>query len=76
VGRKVDVDDLIDAQGVASILGLSHAESVSTYLRRYSDMPGPVVRIPESRTRLWLRSEVIAWNRSRVARPARSRRPK
>jgi len=62
VGRRVDVDDLIDTQGVAKLLGLAHRNSVSTYLHRYPDMPRPVVDFPESRTRLWLRSEVVAWD--------------
>jgi len=63
MGRKVDIDDLIDVNGVAAILGLSHRNSVTTYLRRYPDMPRPIVDTPTSRIRLWLRSEVEAWAR-------------
>ncbi|MGD0255201.1 MAG: hypothetical protein ABSB99_06580 [Acidimicrobiales bacterium] len=63
MGRRVDVDDLVDTMGVARLLGLTHRNSVSTYLTRYPDMPRPVIDIPESRTRLWLRSEIIAWDK-------------
>jgi glutathione-regulated potassium-efflux system ancillary protein KefG len=68
VGRRVDTDDLIDAAGVAELLGLAHRNSVTTYLKRYADMPRPVVDIPGSHTRLWLRSEIVGWHRQR--RPA------
>jgi predicted DNA-binding transcriptional regulator AlpA len=61
VGRKVDVDDLIDANGVAEMLGLSHRNSVTTYQRRYPSMPRPVVDKSKSRIRLWLRSEITEW---------------
>lgn len=69
MGRRVDTDDLIDAAGVAELLGLAHRNSVTTYLKRYDDMPRPVVDMPASHTRLWLRSEILAWQRQR--RPAR-----
>lgn len=63
MGRRVDVDDLVDAQDVANLLGLAHRNSVSTYLKRYPDMPRPVVDLAKSRTRLWLRSEITAWDK-------------
>lgn len=62
---RVRTEDLIDAQMVAAILGLSHRNTVSSYLRRYPDMPRPVVDIPSSKTRLWLRSEITTWARTR-----------
>ncbi|RIK03786.1 MAG: hypothetical protein DCC49_13820 [Acidobacteria bacterium] len=65
---KVRTEDLIDAQDVAEILGLSHRESVTTYLHRYADMPRPVVDIPKSKTRLWLRADIKRWARSRRKR--------
>ncbi len=64
----VRTEDLIDAHEVASILGLSHPNSVSTYLRRYSDMPRPVVERGGGRTRLWARQDVEAWALSRKGR--------
>jgi glutathione-regulated potassium-efflux system ancillary protein KefG len=57
----VRTEDLIDAHGVAEILSLSHSNSVSTYQRRYEDMPRPVVDLGAGRPRLWLRSEIEQW---------------
>jgi glutathione-regulated potassium-efflux system ancillary protein KefG len=57
----VDTADLIDARGVADLLGLSHPNSVSTYQHRYSDMPRPVVDLGEGRCKLWVRSDMQAW---------------
>lgn len=58
---KVDTTDLIDARGVAELLGLSHPNSVSTYQHRYTDMPRPVVDLGAGRCKLWVRSDVITW---------------
>lgn len=62
---KVNTEDLVDVHEVAELLGLSHRNSVSTYLRRYDDFPAPVVERSGGRTRLWLRSDVIVWERRR-----------
>ena len=61
MGRKVDVDDLIDTQTVAQILGLAHRNTVSEYQARYEDMPRPVVDLGAGRSKLWLRPEVERW---------------
>jgi glutathione-regulated potassium-efflux system ancillary protein KefG len=61
VAPTVDTDDLIDSQEVADLLGLSHRNSVSTYLRRYDDFPRPVVERGGGRTRLWLRTDIVTW---------------
>jgi predicted DNA-binding transcriptional regulator AlpA len=61
----VRTEDLVDAQEVAEILGLTHRNSVSTYLNRYPDMPRPVVDKPSGKTRLWLRPEIVQWKKSR-----------
>jgi predicted DNA-binding transcriptional regulator AlpA len=55
------VDDLIDATGVALVVGLSQRNSVATYLHRYDDFPRPVVVTAAGRCRLWSRSEVERW---------------
>lgn len=68
MGRKIDVDDLVDANGVADMLGLSHRNSVTTYQRRYPGMPRPVVDMPKSRIKLWLRSEISDWMAKRENR--------
>ena len=63
---KVNTEDLIGAAEVADILGLAHHNSVSTYLRRYEDFPRPVVDLPNSRVRLWLRQDITRWRKSRT----------
>ncbi|MDA9293047.1 hypothetical protein N9Q18_01035 [bacterium] len=62
---KVNTEDLIGAAEVAEILGLAQHNSVSTYLRRYEDFPQPVVDLPNSRVRLWLRQDINAWRKTR-----------
>jgi hypothetical protein len=62
---RVNTEDLIDAHEVADLLGLSHYQSVSTYQRRYADMPQPVVAKGPGRPRLWLRSQIVGWIRDR-----------
>lgn len=68
VSPRVNTEDLIDAQGVADLLGLSQRTAVSVYQRRYSDMPRPVVNLGGGRTRLWLRPDIEAWGRKRRQR--------
>jgi hypothetical protein len=60
---KVDPDDLIDAQGVADMLGLSHRNTVSGYQRRYPDMPRPVVRLANGKILLWHGPDIRKWAR-------------
>jgi len=66
VNPRVLTEDLIDSTEVAEILGLSHRNSVSTYLRRYQDFPQPVVERGGGRTRLWLRQDIEAWSKLRA----------
>ncbi len=72
MGERVDVDDLIDAHGVAHILGLSQPNSVAGYLKRYADMPRPVIDLGRGRPRLWLRPDVERWAAERKRRSSRS----
>jgi predicted DNA-binding transcriptional regulator AlpA len=67
MGRKVDVDDLLDANGVAELLSLAHRNTVSVYQHRYEDMPRPVREFGDRRTKLWLRSEIEEWAAHQVA---------
>ena len=67
MGRKVDVDDLLDANGVAQVLGLSHRNTVSVYQHRYSDMPRPVRDFGDRRAKLWLRPEIESWAAKQLA---------
>ncbi len=57
----INTEDLCDAHEVAAVLGLSHTTSVAGYLRRYVDMPRPVIDLGTGRPRLWLRPEIEAW---------------
>ena len=66
MGKKVDLDDLVDVGGVAELLGLAHKNSVTTYMRRYEDFPTPVLEFAEGKCRAWLRQEVEAWMESRA----------
>ena len=72
---RVATEDLLDAQGVADILQLSHRNTVSQYQRRYPEMPRPVIDLGEGRVKLWLRPEVERWGAkletSGRTRPAR-----
>ena len=70
---KVRTEDLVDAQGVADILRLSHRNTVFQYQRRYDDMPKPVVDLGDGRVKLWLRPQIERWVEAQPAR-GRSRR--
>jgi glutathione-regulated potassium-efflux system ancillary protein KefG len=75
MARKVNLDDLIDAHGVAAVLGLTHRNTVSVYQQRYEDMPRPVLDLGDGRVKLWLRPEVERWAAAQASkgrtRPAR-----
>lgn len=73
VAPQVHTEDLLDAQGVADLLGLSHRNTVSSYQKRYPEMPRPVVTLGKGRTLLWLRSEIEVWARKTGRRPRSSR---
>jgi predicted DNA-binding transcriptional regulator AlpA len=66
MGRVADLDDLLDADQVASLLGLSSRGAVSVYRTRYEDFPQPVVRRASGRCQLWLRSDIEAWAAGRL----------
>ena len=65
MGRKVDVDDLLDADQVAELLGLSSRTAVSVYKRRYADFPEAVLDRGTGKCRFWLRTDVEQWANSR-----------
>ena len=70
---RVATEDLLDAQGVADILGLSHRNTVFQYQRTYEDMPQPVVDLGQGRVKLWLRPQIERWSARQSAR-GRTRR--
>lgn len=71
MARYLDVEELVDAQGVAELLGLAQRNTVSAYQRRYPAMPRPVVDLGQGRCKLWLRSEIELWRSDRVPRSGR-----
>ena len=62
--ERIDPADLVDAAGVAEILGLANRTSISVYQRRYPDMPRPVVDLGPQRTKLWSKNAVESWAES------------
>jgi glutathione-regulated potassium-efflux system ancillary protein KefG len=70
---RVATEELLDAQGVADVLGLSHRNTVFQYLRRYDDMPRPALDLGEGRVKLWLRPQIERWA-VRLAAQGRTRR--
>jgi hypothetical protein len=60
--------DLVDARAVAQLLGLTHSNSVSTYLKRYPDFPVPVYGPGPGHARLWHRADIVRWREHRNAR--------
>jgi predicted DNA-binding transcriptional regulator AlpA len=73
---KIDPDDLLNARDVASALGLSHREAVTTYRRRYPDFPEPI--LAKGTCVLWLRRDIEAWAKMRrkPGRPKSSDSPR
>lgn len=69
MGRHIDTDDIIDARGMAEVLGLAQRNTVSLYQRRYALMPRPVIDLGQGRCKLWLRSEVEEWHAKRSSQP-------
>ncbi len=68
MNRQVALDDLLDAHGVADLLGLAHRNTVSVYQHRYDDMPRPVLDLGEGRVKLWLRPEIESWAASQAVK--------
>ncbi len=63
----VDSEDLLDTSQVAALLGLSHRNSVGTYMNRYPDFPAPVVVRP--RVKLWRVQDIEAWQQGEPDKP-------
>lgn len=66
MGRRVDLDDIIDAGDVAEMIGLSRRNSVYTYQKRHADFPKPVLE--HGRCRHWLRPDIARWMKRRGKR--------
>jgi hypothetical protein len=62
MGRSVDVDDLIDAAGIAARLDLAQPQTVHLWRRRYPDFPEPVAEL--TRVLVWHWPDVARWARA------------
>lgn len=62
MGRKVDLDLLVDATEIASRLGVRRPQVVHDWRRRHVDFPEPVIRL--AHVNIWLWPEVERWARS------------
>jgi len=56
------VEDLVGAPEIAARLGLSHAETVHNWRRRYEDFPQPVATV--AGVLVWSWPDVERWARS------------
>ena len=63
MGKKVDVDDLVDAREVAEMLGLSSPRAVAVYASR--GLPDPIIDRGPNTAKLWLRQDIERWLRDR-----------
>jgi hypothetical protein len=70
VAPQVATEDLIDAQGIADLLSLSHRNTVSVYQKRYAGMPRPIIDLGRGRCRLWSRPAIVEWARKTGRLPA------
>lgn len=68
MARWVDLDELLDAAGVAEVLGLASRNSISTYRGRYGDFPAPVRTFGASP--VWTRQQIEVWRRRRSTTPS------
>jgi len=64
MGKKVDVDDLVDAREVAEMLGLSSARAVAVYASR--GLPDPIIDRGRNTAKLWLRQDIEGWLQDRI----------
>ncbi len=59
MGRRVDVDDLVDATEIARRFGVARQSVIHDWRRRHPEFPEPIFLT--TRTRLWLWPEVRRW---------------
>jgi predicted DNA-binding transcriptional regulator AlpA len=62
VGRKVDIEDLVDATEIAHRLGVKRPQVVHDWRRRHEDFPAPVAHLGNGN--VWIWPEVASWARA------------
>ncbi len=63
--------NLMDAQGVAELLGLAQRNTAPAHQRGYSALPRPVVNPGQGHCTLWLRGEIEVSQSDRLASTGR-----
>lgn len=66
MGRRVDVDDLIDAHEVAALLGYASAQALSVNIQRGKKIPEPVYEKGQRKAKLWLRQDIEKYLKDQV----------
>ena len=66
MGRRVDVDDLLDAHEVAKLLGFASAQALSVNIQRGKKIPEPVYDRGQRKAKLWLRQDIEKWKMQQV----------
>ena len=56
------MNDLVGAAEIAERLGVSHAQTVHNFVRRYPDFPEPVTKLKQAM--VWDWNDVAAWAKS------------
>ena len=77
MGKRVDVDELIDAEAIKDLLGYARRNDVWTYRNRHPDFPAPVLDLNRGRSTggraiLWLRKDILTWAQKHPRRSART----
>lgn len=71
----VFLENLVDAQDVAPLIGLGGPDQVRAYASVRLDFPRPILpRDPDARprsTRYWWRPDIVAWREHNQRRPGR-----
>jgi hypothetical protein len=66
MGRRVDVDDLLDAHEVAKLLGFASAQALSVNIQRGKKIPEPVYDRGQRKAKLWLRQDIEKYLKDQV----------
>ena len=78
MGKRVDIDQLIDAEGIRELLGYARRNDVSTYRHRHADFPAPALNTQpwtwwrRSSPILWLKSDILKWAAKHPHKPTLS----
>jgi len=63
---KVNSEDIMSLVDVAHFLGIQ-PNNASMWRKRYKDFPKPFMVVANNNTPLFLKSDIIAWYKSRIS---------